>query len=74
MGRHVVTLPVLGLQVQLHRPPCPRKKVDVAIGIEVAVGMSVACVSGNQAPTCHSTSDPLVLVANRTDFRITSVS
>ena len=38
---------------------------DVAIDIEVAVGILVAFDSANQALTCHSTSEPPVVAANR---------
>ena len=43
----------------------PAGDTDVPIGNEVAVGTLVACDSANQALTCHSTSDPFVLAANR---------
>ena len=70
--------PVLGLQVQLHQPPATEIRLagdpDVVIGIEVVVGMLVAFDTTNQALTCHSTSDPPVLAANRTACSITSVS
>ena len=45
VGRHFVTLLVLGLQVQLHQAPAQEHRVgdtDVDIGIEMAVGSLVA--------------------------------
>ena len=45
VGRHFVTLLVLGLQVQLHQTPAQKRKVgdtDVDIGVEMAVGSLVA--------------------------------
>ena len=39
----------------------------------MAVGCVVACDGVNQAPTCHSTSDSLVLAANRTASSIADV-
>ena len=71
--------PVLGLQVQLHHPPRSRKTglagdTDVAVGIEVAIGIVVAFDSVDQALTGHSTWDSLVLAANMSAFSTTSIS
>ena len=47
---------------------CSREKEP-----EMAVGTVVACDGVNHALTCHSTSDSLVLAANRTASSIADV-
>ena len=68
--------PALGLQVRRHHP---RKKLcrilacdaDVDVSVEVAIGTWVACNSFDQALTCRSPSDALVIAVNKTPSGIT---
>ena len=60
---HFVTLPVLGLQVQLHQAPAQEQRVgdtDVDIGVEMAVGSLVA--SGWSLSLCLRTEGTLLRV------------
>ena len=61
------TLLDLDLQVRLHQPPAREKELaGGTIGLEMAVGTLVAFDGVDQAQTCHSSADALVLAVNKT--------